>query len=151
MVHYHPNEEQDAKDTADYIKKVAPNAKVQTYAKDLRTEKACLEMVEEVKKWSGGKLDILYVIFIFFFSPIFSLFSPSLRPSATIPLTQSINYGYTLFVHSLYRMVGAIRYRTDSQGQQRRYPERGRKHREPRVRAVEARKFTSCPLIQNIC
>jgi hypothetical protein len=61
MVHYHPNEEQDAKDTVDYIKKVAPNAKVETYAKDLRTEKACLEMVEEVKKWSGGKLDILYV------------------------------------------------------------------------------------------
>ena len=60
--HYHPNEEQDAKDTAEYIKKVAPNAKVETYAKDLRTEAACLEMVEEVKKWSGGKLDILYVL-----------------------------------------------------------------------------------------
>lgn len=57
--HYHPNEEQDAKDTVEYIKKVAPNAKVETYAKDLRTEAACLEMVEEVKKWSGGKLDIL--------------------------------------------------------------------------------------------
>lgn len=60
--HYHPSEEQDAKDTAEYIKKVAPNAKVETYAKDLRTEAACLEMVEEVKKWSGGKLDILYVL-----------------------------------------------------------------------------------------
>lgn len=59
MVHYHPNEEQDAKDTVDYIKKVAPNAKTEIYAKDLRTEKACLEMVEDVKKWSGGKLDIL--------------------------------------------------------------------------------------------
>jgi len=70
MVHYHPNEEQDAKDTADYIKKVAPNAKVQTYAKDLRTEKACLEMVEEVKKWSGGKLDILYAPSFF---PLFSI------------------------------------------------------------------------------
>jgi len=57
--HYHPSEEQDAKDTVEYIKKVAPNAKVETYAKDLRTEAACLEMVEEVKKWSGGKLDIL--------------------------------------------------------------------------------------------
>jgi len=57
--HYHPSEEQDAKDTVEYIKKVAPNAKVETYAKDLRTEAACLEMVEEVKKWSGSKLDIL--------------------------------------------------------------------------------------------
>jgi len=62
--HYHPSEEQDAKDTAEYIKKVAPNAKVETYAKDLRTEAACLEMVEEVKKWSGGKLDILYVLYL---------------------------------------------------------------------------------------
>jgi hypothetical protein len=61
LCHYHPNEEEDAKDTVEYIKKVAPNAKVDIYGKDLRDEKACLEMVEEVKKWSGGKLDILYV------------------------------------------------------------------------------------------
>lgn len=85
--HYHPSEEQDAKDTADYIKKVAPNAKVETYAKDLRTEKACLEMVEEVKKWSGSKLDILYVSVS---SPLLSLASPrsSFRlrcPSYTYP------------------------------------------------------------------
>jgi len=77
--HYHPSEEQDAKDTADYIKKVAPNAKVETYAKDLRTEKACLEMVEEVKKWSGSKLDILYVLVS---SPLLSLASPPLFFSA---------------------------------------------------------------------
>jgi hypothetical protein len=67
LCHYHPNEEQDAKNTVEYIKKVAPNAKVDIYAKDLRTEQACLEMVEEVKKWSGGKLDILCVIITSFF------------------------------------------------------------------------------------
>lgn len=59
FIHYHPNEEQDAKDTLDYIKKSAPQSKSVTYAKDLRTEQACLETVEEIKKWSGGKLDIL--------------------------------------------------------------------------------------------
>ncbi|KAK8854965.1 hypothetical protein IAR55_003705 [Kwoniella newhampshirensis] len=59
FLHYHPLEEKDANDTKAYIAKVAPSAKVELYAKDLRTEQACLEMVEEVKKWSGGKLDVL--------------------------------------------------------------------------------------------
>lgn len=59
LIHYHPSEEQDAKDTLEYVKKVAPSSKSDIYAKDLRTEKECLAMVEDVKKWCGGKLDIL--------------------------------------------------------------------------------------------
>jgi hypothetical protein len=59
FIHYHPQEQGDAEDTEQYIAKVAPNAKVELYAKDLREEKACNEMVEEVKKWSDGKVDIL--------------------------------------------------------------------------------------------
>jgi hypothetical protein len=43
----------------DYIAKVAPKAKVELYAKDLRTEAANMEMVEAVKKWSGGELHVL--------------------------------------------------------------------------------------------
>jgi len=82
LCHYHPNEEQDAKDTVEYIKKVAPNAKVETYAKDLRTEKACLEMVEEVKKWSGGKLDILCVV-VFSSLPTYRDLINSFLPTST--------------------------------------------------------------------
>ena len=61
-MHYHPAEEKDAKDTIDYIKKVAPNTKVELYAGDLRTEKANLDMVDAIKKWSNNELHILYVI-----------------------------------------------------------------------------------------
>jgi hypothetical protein len=59
FIHYHPAEEKDAKDTLEYIKKVAPESKSEIHAKDFRTEQACLETVEAVKKWSGGKVDIL--------------------------------------------------------------------------------------------
>lgn len=59
FMHYHPNEQRDAEEAKAYINKVAPKAKVELCAKDLSTEKACLEMVEEVKKWSGGKLWVL--------------------------------------------------------------------------------------------
>ena len=59
FIHYHPSEEKDANDTKDYISKVAPKAKVELYAKDLRTEAAALEMVEAIKKWSGNTLHIL--------------------------------------------------------------------------------------------
>lgn len=59
FLHYHPLEQTDADNTKAYIKKVAPNAQVELYAKDLRTEEACLEMVQEVKKWSGGELNVL--------------------------------------------------------------------------------------------
>lgn len=61
LIHYHPSEEQDAQDTLDYVKKIAPKSKSDIYAKDLRTEQACLEMVDHVKQWSNGKLDILCV------------------------------------------------------------------------------------------
>ena len=59
FVHYHPAEDRDAKDVAEYIKKVAPKTNVELYAKDLRDEKACNEMIDEIKKWSGGRVDIL--------------------------------------------------------------------------------------------
>ncbi|WVO14614.1 hypothetical protein L204_102251 [Cryptococcus depauperatus] len=59
FIQYHPKEEQDAKDTVNQIKKVAPNVEVEAAAVDLRTEEACLELVEKVKKWSNGKLHIL--------------------------------------------------------------------------------------------
>ena len=61
FVHYHPNEQKDAEDVKAYIGKVAPNSKVELYAKDLRTEEACMEMVEVVKKWSNNELHVLYV------------------------------------------------------------------------------------------
>ena len=61
FIHYHPNEQKDADDTKAYIAKVASKSKVELYAKDLRTEAACMEMVEAVKKWSGGELHVLYV------------------------------------------------------------------------------------------
>ena len=61
FIHHHPAEEKDAKDTKEYIAKVAPKAKIELYAADLRTEKANLEMVEAIKKWSGGELHILSV------------------------------------------------------------------------------------------
>lgn len=59
FIHYHPSEEQDANDTLDFIKKHAPNSKSEIHAKDFRTEQGCLETVEAVRKWSGGKVDIL--------------------------------------------------------------------------------------------
>jgi hypothetical protein len=59
FLHYLPAEEEDAQTTKKVIAERAPNAKVELCAKDLRDEKACLEMVEEIKKWSGSKLDIL--------------------------------------------------------------------------------------------
>lgn len=61
FVHYHPNEQKDAEDVKAYIGKVAPNSKVELYAKDLRTEEACMEMVDVVKKWSKNELHVLYV------------------------------------------------------------------------------------------
>ncbi|KAI9637195.1 uncharacterized protein MKK02DRAFT_24172 [Dioszegia hungarica] len=59
FIHYHPKEQTDADNVKAYIAKVAPNAAVELYAKDLATESACLEMVEEVKKWSKGELHVL--------------------------------------------------------------------------------------------
>ena len=59
FVHYHPLEEKDAKDVKEYISKVAPNAQVELYAADLRTEDECLKLVEAAKKWSGGEIHIL--------------------------------------------------------------------------------------------
>jgi hypothetical protein len=59
FIHYHPLEEKDANDTKDYIKKVAPNAKVELYAADLRTEEECLKLVEAAKKWSNGVIHVL--------------------------------------------------------------------------------------------
>jgi hypothetical protein len=59
FIHYHPLEKDDAEDCKAYIHKVAPNAKVELYAADLRDEKANLEMVEAIKKWSGSELHVL--------------------------------------------------------------------------------------------
>ncbi|ORY35340.1 hypothetical protein BCR39DRAFT_508879 [Naematelia encephala] len=59
LINYHPSEEKDANDTKDYISKVAPSAKVQLAPQDLRDEEGCLKLVEVVKKWSGGKVDVL--------------------------------------------------------------------------------------------
>ncbi|EIW67403.1 hypothetical protein TREMEDRAFT_74572 [Tremella mesenterica DSM 1558] len=59
FLHCHPAEETDAQDTKEYISKVAPNAKVELCAQDLREEKACLEMVEKIRKWSSGSVHIL--------------------------------------------------------------------------------------------
>ncbi|KAK1926933.1 hypothetical protein DB88DRAFT_3090 [Papiliotrema laurentii] len=59
FLHYHANEDRDAKDTRDYINKVAPSAKVELYAADLRTEQACLDLVDAVKKWSNSELHVL--------------------------------------------------------------------------------------------
>lgn len=59
FLHYHPAEEKDANDAKDYISKVAPNVKVELYAQDLSTEDNCMKMVEKVKAWSGGSVDIL--------------------------------------------------------------------------------------------
>jgi hypothetical protein len=59
FIHYHPLEEKDAQSTKEYIGKVAPNAKVELYAGDLRDEKATLELVEAIKKWSGSELHVL--------------------------------------------------------------------------------------------
>jgi len=61
FIHHHPNEEKDAKSTKEYISKVAPNAKVELYAADLRTEDECLKLVEAAKKWSQGVIHVLYV------------------------------------------------------------------------------------------
>lgn len=59
FLHYHPEEQKDAQDVKSYVAKVAPGRKVELYAKDLRTEEACLEMVQDIKKWSGGELNVL--------------------------------------------------------------------------------------------
>jgi hypothetical protein len=59
FIHYHPLEQKDAESVKEYIKKVAPNAKVELYAGDLREEKANLEMVEAIKKWSNSELHVL--------------------------------------------------------------------------------------------
>jgi hypothetical protein len=59
FIHYHPNEQKDAEDVKAYIAKVASSAKVELYPKDLRTEEACVEMVEAVKKWSNKELHVL--------------------------------------------------------------------------------------------
>lgn len=59
FIHYHPKEQQDASNVKDYISKIAPQAQVELYAKDLRDEASALEMVEAVKKWSGGELHVL--------------------------------------------------------------------------------------------
>ena len=58
-MHYHPKEQRDAEEAKDYISKVAPKAKVELCAKDLSTEGGCLEMVDDVKKWSGGTVHVL--------------------------------------------------------------------------------------------
>lgn len=58
---YHPNEEADAKDTIDDIKKRVPQAKVEAVAVEIQTEQACFELAEKIKKWSGNELHVLYV------------------------------------------------------------------------------------------
>ncbi|TYJ54288.1 hypothetical protein B9479_005047 [Cryptococcus floricola] len=59
FIHYHPSEDQDAKDTVKEIQQHDPKVKVEAVAADLRTEQACLELVEKIKKWSNGRLDVL--------------------------------------------------------------------------------------------
>ncbi|KAL7423525.1 hypothetical protein Q5752_001105 [Cryptotrichosporon argae] len=59
LLNYHPSEQKDAEAVKAYIAQVAPTAQVELAPKDLRTEPACLELVEEIKKWSGGELNIL--------------------------------------------------------------------------------------------
>ena len=59
FIHYHPEEEQDAQNVKEYIKKVSSNTKVELYAKDLRTEAANMEMVDAIKKWSNSSLHVL--------------------------------------------------------------------------------------------
>ncbi|KAL0255494.1 hypothetical protein I308_100298 [Cryptococcus tetragattii IND107] len=56
---YHPNEEADAKDTIDDIKKRVPQAKVEAVAVEIQTEQACFELAEKIKKWSGNELHVL--------------------------------------------------------------------------------------------
>ena len=56
---YHPAEQKDAEDTKAYISKVAPGRRVELCAQNLEGEKGCLEMVEKVKKWSGGTVHVL--------------------------------------------------------------------------------------------
>ncbi|KAK6910699.1 hypothetical protein I203_104731 [Kwoniella mangroviensis CBS 8507] len=59
LIQYQPAEEEDAKNTKEYISKVAPKAKVELVAQDLRDEKGALELVDKIKKWSGGELHVL--------------------------------------------------------------------------------------------
>ncbi|ODN75446.1 hypothetical protein, variant 1 [Cryptococcus amylolentus CBS 6039] len=59
FIHYHPSEDQDAKDTVKQIQEHDPKVKVEAAAADLRTEQACLELAEKIKKWSNGRLDVL--------------------------------------------------------------------------------------------
>ncbi|WVQ84108.1 hypothetical protein IAT38_006253 [Cryptococcus sp. DSM 104549] len=59
FLHYQPNEEKDAQDAKATIAKVAPKAKVELVAADLRTEEACTELAEKIKNWSGGELHVL--------------------------------------------------------------------------------------------
>ncbi|OCF30867.1 glucose and ribitol dehydrogenase [Kwoniella heveanensis CBS 569] len=59
LISYQPEEEKDAQDAKDYISKVAPKAQVELAPQDLRDEKGALELVDKIKKWSGGKLDVL--------------------------------------------------------------------------------------------
>jgi len=59
FIHYHPLEQKDAESTRDYIKQVASKAQVELYPKDLRDEKASLEMVDAIKKWSNNELHVL--------------------------------------------------------------------------------------------
>lgn len=61
FVHYHPLEEKDAQNVKEYIAQVAPSSQVELYAKDLRDEPACQEMVQAIKKWSNDELHILCV------------------------------------------------------------------------------------------
>lgn len=56
---YHPKEEADAKDTVDDIKKRVPKAKVEAVAVEIQTEKACFELADKIKKWSGNELHVL--------------------------------------------------------------------------------------------
>jgi len=64
LINYHPDEEEDAQDTKKYIEKVASKIKVELAPQDLRTEDGCLKLVEKVKTWSGGVVDVLCAPFL---------------------------------------------------------------------------------------
>ena len=66
FLQYHPGEQKDADDAKDYISKVAPDRKVELFAQNLEDEKGCMEMVAAVKKWSGGSVHVLCVLWIGF-------------------------------------------------------------------------------------
>ncbi|WVR07342.1 hypothetical protein IAU60_004383 [Kwoniella sp. DSM 27419] len=59
LIHYHPNEEKDAQEAKEYINQVAPKSKVELVAQDLKDEAGALKLVDKIKQWSNGRLDVL--------------------------------------------------------------------------------------------